>query len=95
MTHLHVYSYAVDCDGPIEQTYVDWTRGLSEWIGDQITMAFARGNPEPHVSGEYDLRATISYATDEGGVTVEAVVCEDDCPDTTTYRDIRAEQAGY
>lgn len=100
-THIHVETAATDCDGPVYRTYVVWCPDGSEdyefWANHvkSMTYAYADSGELRITSGDDFRRAQWWETTDEGSCHVSATLCRDECEDESTYRDVRAEQAGY
>lgn len=109
MIHAHIDSYAVDCDGPIARSHVMTMTeeekaaefGDIEFHGRVITSVvntyslFANGRLEVKAT-EHGARLDWTERTEEGFRNISAHICEADCAtDETSYRDIRAEAAGY
>jgi hypothetical protein len=101
--HAHVNSYSSDCDGPIERSFIIVTEdterdGLGELTFKERVLAL-------QVSFYALAGATVRLTehgfdydepTEEGHRSIEVRWCSDLCDlEEQSYRDIRAEQAGY
>lgn len=109
--HAHVESYTTDCDGPIVREFVlspnsaeqagDFCeiefhhRVLTQVVNTYSLMDTGTLTVKRDDDGE--VRLSWSEPTDEGHRQVEARIHDDETcmDDPETYRDIRAEQAGY
>lgn len=111
--HAHVETYSTDCDGPMSSGYLmamndnekrsDY--GDIEFHHRVVTRVvntysiFTEGTLKVQNEGDNGIRLNWSEVTEEGGRSVEALICDDE---TCLYddegfwqRDHRAEEAGY
>lgn len=108
MTHVHIERDATDCDGRITRTWVQTCGDTdADDTHEQAWLAIQPpywGDPDtsPHDGHAYvsvrggRITYVASWSTEEGGVAIEATPCFRDCSDAEpTYRDHRAEEAGY
>lgn len=100
MTHIHVTRESSDCDGSYTNEYTRpgdlWSAGVHSLL-ELTSYGTGYFNLTPFEDGDetrYRLRA--GAPTDEGGWEIEVIECDNACdPDASSYRDHRAEEAGY
>lgn len=104
--HAHFNSSSMDCDGQIDRSYVVKARqgeddlDFHDRIVSLVVSTYAlmsQATLQVTRLGDDEVRLDWSEPTDEGYRSTEAVICNrDDCDENeTTYRDHRAEEAGY
>lgn len=109
--HAHFECYSVDCDGPQSRGYVmamteeevtsdsgdlDFHYRVVNAVVNTYAL-FIEGSLKVTNEEDNGIRLVWSEATEEGGRSVEALICDDGaCEDTPAwYRDHSAEAAGY
>jgi hypothetical protein len=99
MTHVHHSRYSVDCDGPISQESVANYAGADEETMYYLTLGFAVSDGstvETRLDDDGHWHAVVWTKTEEGYRTDEIWECEyPECVNRRSYRDYRAEEAGY
>jgi hypothetical protein len=96
--HVHVSAYSVDCDGPISSEHVANYDVPSE-LNYYLALGFALGDGstvETRLDESGLWHANVWTKTEEGYRSQEIWECEwDGCENRKSYRDHRAEEAGY
>jgi hypothetical protein len=107
LLHAHIVRGSMDCDGQIDRTYIEKPDPDEDPDDFRDRMTGLNLPAKHHMTAPDGTTFTIdvtftvggfrwSAPTEEGWVSYEVQWCEDECDlDESTYRDHRAEEAGY
>lgn len=109
--HAHVETYSTDCDGALSSGHlmtqndderdsqfgdIEFHERVVGYVVNTFSL-LADGTLRVTRLSDGDVRLSWSEATEEGGRSIEATICTDDCDlgESSWRRDHQAEAAGY